>query len=58
MLAIFKYERLLDFCYICERLDHQESDCDVVVRIRKARGKVNREYSPWMSIESNFFFKE
>ena len=46
VLVIFKYERFLDFCYIYGRLDHQESECDVVVKMRKAGGKAKREYGP------------
>ena len=55
ILAIFKYERLPDFYYVCGRLDHQESDCDIVIKIRKDGGKAKREYGPWMSISSNVF---
>ena len=50
VMAIFKYERLPDFCYVCGRLDHQELECDEVVRIKKTGGKVHREYGPWMHI--------
>ena len=50
MLAVFKYERLTNFCYICGCLDHQELDCDEVIRRSKVGGKVKREYRPWMSI--------
>lgn len=27
ILVFFRYERLLDFCYICALLDHQDSNC-------------------------------
>ena len=44
VLAIFKYERLPDFCYVCEKLDHQDKDCDKMVKLRKDGGKAKRKY--------------
>ena len=35
VLAIFHYERLPDFCYVCEKLDHQEHDCNEAVCMKK-----------------------
>ena len=57
VLEIFKYERLLDFCYICGQLDHQELECDELVRLRKVWGKAKREYGPWMRKQWLFFGK-
>ena len=48
MLARFKYERLPNFCYVCGRLDHQELDCDEVVRSKKGGRKIQREYGNWL----------
>ena len=53
VIVVFKYERLLDFYYICGRLDHQELDYDDVVRMTIVGGKVKREYGPWLRTESN-----
>ena len=47
-MAIFRYEQLLDFCYVCGKLDHQELDCEEVVKINKEWRKVHREYGSWM----------
>ena len=55
ILAIFKYERLPDFCYICSQLDHQKLECDEVMKIRKIGGKVKRKYGPWMRTASSDF---
>ena len=51
VLATFRYERLSDFCYICGKLDHQEQDCDEVVRLKKEGKRANREYGAWLKAE-------
>ena len=33
VLALFKYEKLLDFCYCCGRLDHQKMECETTIRM-------------------------
>ena len=53
IFAIFKYERFPDFCYICGCLDHQELDCDELVRMRSEGIKIQREYGPWIRAESS-----
>ena len=53
VIDVFKYERLLDFFYICGCLDHQKTECDEVVRIKNEGIKVQREYDPWLRAESN-----
>ena len=53
IIVVFKYERLLDFCYIYGYLDHQELDCDDVVRMKKEGIKIQREYEPWVRAENN-----
>ena len=46
VIAVFKYEKLPDFCYMCGCLDHQENDCDKVVSLLKDGGKIRKEYGP------------
>lgn len=31
----FKYERMLEFCYKCEKIDHMEKACQVKTKILK-----------------------
>ena len=54
-LAMFRYERLPDFCYICGILDHQEQDCDKAVQLKKEGKKANREYGTWLRAEGPTF---
>ena len=59
LLVLFRYERLLDFCYIYGKLDHWEQDCDKVVTIKKEGKKLNREYGSWLRAEGpTFIIKE
>ena len=51
VLAMFRYEHLPNFCYACGRLDHQEQDCNVVVRMKKEGKKPQREYGAWLRAE-------
>ena len=55
VLAMYRYEHLPDFCYVCGRLDHLEQDCDDVVRSKKEGKKVHREYGQWLRAEGNTF---
>ena len=52
VLAMFRYERLPDFCYVCGCLDHQELDCDKVIQSKKRGRKIQREYGNWMKAEN------
>ena len=47
-LALFKYERLSNFYYICGRLDHKDFDCEVSVNLQNKNNKAQREYGSWM----------
>ena len=40
VIVVFKYEKLPDFCYMCGYLDHQENDCDRMVRLLKEGKKL------------------
>ncbi|XVF34252.1 hypothetical protein REPUB_Repub18cG0043500 [Reevesia pubescens] len=51
IMVTFKYEHLLDLCYICRCMDHLESDCSTVVAMRKDHGGVKREYGCWLRAE-------
>ena len=53
-LTVFKYQRLPDFCFVCGRLDHQESECDEVVKAMKLLGGVSREYGPWLRADGQY----
>ena len=52
VLAMFRYERLPDFCYVCGCLDHQELDCDMVIQSKKRGRKIQREYGSWLKAEN------
>ncbi|XVF36329.1 hypothetical protein REPUB_Repub19eG0048900 [Reevesia pubescens] len=48
LLVMIRYERLSDFCFVCGRLDHHESKCDIAFQLKKRDGKVKREYGQWL----------
>ena len=50
---MFKYERLPDFCYI--RLNHQEQECEEVIKMKMEGRKINREYESWLRAEGPGF---
>ena len=52
-LAIFKYKRISNFCYVCGCLNHPELDCDEVDCLKINGEKAVRQYGPWMRAKSN-----
>ncbi|XVF12481.1 hypothetical protein REPUB_Repub08aG0122200 [Reevesia pubescens] len=46
MLVWYRYERLQDFCYICGKLDHQETECLTAYCLKKDVGMIRREFGP------------
>lgn len=51
----FKYERMPDFCYVCGKLDHPESECPETIKAMREGRKVVREYGSWLRAESASF---
>lgn len=47
----FKYERLPNFCYICDCLDHNDKDCDRELELKHERADVYLSYGPWICVE-------
>ncbi|OMO51274.1 reverse transcriptase [Corchorus capsularis] len=41
----FRYEKLLDYCWICGLLDHIDNDCLVAVSLRKNHLSVKKKYT-------------
>ena len=54
-LVAFRYERLPDFCYVCGKLNHQEHECEEVIKMKKDGRKIHREYGPWLRAEGPGF---
>ena len=48
---MFRYERLLDICFVCGCLDHQESESEEAVKARKIYSGVVREYGLWLKAD-------
>ncbi|XVF09254.1 hypothetical protein REPUB_Repub07fG0076400 [Reevesia pubescens] len=52
MMVSFRYERMLDFCYVCGRINHHESECEATVTMKWMNGEVKRDYGVWLRVES------
>ncbi|OMO77990.1 hypothetical protein CCACVL1_14715 [Corchorus capsularis] len=48
----FYYEQLPDYCWVCGLVDHQETDCPVVVVMRQSQGRVVKKYSRRLKAET------
>jgi len=46
----FKYERLLVFCYLCGRLDHDEKECIKWIRRAVLIKVEDKQYGPWLRV--------
>ncbi|XVF17061.1 hypothetical protein REPUB_Repub10bG0084700 [Reevesia pubescens] len=44
VVVLFRYERLPDLCFVCGRLNHHESECDMAYQLKKRIGKIHRDY--------------
>ncbi|XVF10263.1 hypothetical protein REPUB_Repub07fG0167400 [Reevesia pubescens] len=51
-VVLFKYERLPDICFVCGRLDHHETECDLAFQMKKQTGSFRRDYGAWLSADS------
>ncbi|XVF14838.1 hypothetical protein REPUB_Repub09cG0096100 [Reevesia pubescens] len=45
--------RLLDFCFVCGKLDHLENNCGATIRWRNKGKWVHRDYGSWLRAELN-----
>ncbi|GKU92848.1 hypothetical protein SLEP1_g6520 [Rubroshorea leprosula] len=48
---MIKYERLLEFCFVCGCLGHVENDCEIAHCIKDAGGKIIKCFGPWLKAE-------
>ncbi|XVF51215.1 hypothetical protein PTKIN_Ptkin04bG0166900 [Pterospermum kingtungense] len=48
----FRYERLPDFCFTCGKLDHQEAECGIFIRMKKDGLAISRMFGPWLRAEN------
>ncbi|XVE95828.1 hypothetical protein REPUB_Repub02eG0167000 [Reevesia pubescens] len=51
IMVSFKYERLLDLCYVYGCLDHHETECKFAIEMRMKHGTIVREYGAWIKVE-------
>lgn len=47
-----KYEKLLDFCYICGCLNHEYKDCDIELCMKLKKRSVDRGYGVHLRAET------
>ena len=46
--VLFKYERLLIFCYWCGKLNHDEKDCRIWLQSRGTLQPHDQQYGAWL----------
>ena len=49
--ALLKFECLLNFCYWCGRVNHNERDCEVWLRGKGNLKKEDQQYGDWRRAE-------
>lgn len=48
----FKYEKIMDFCYICWCLDYNDKDCDVELFLKSEIQSIDRGYGSHLRAET------
>jgi hypothetical protein len=51
----FKYERLPNFCYVCDLLTHGDKDCGMRMKARMDDPHTPPQYGPWLRAEPEKF---
>ena len=50
----FRYERLLNFCYRCGSLMHEDRDCDVWLGMTDKASLDKKQFGPWIRAEMDY----
>lgn len=57
-IIIFRYEKLSNFCYICNKLDHIDRDCPQLYCTMERRGGERKEFGSWLRVDGQQFLTD
>lgn len=49
--VLFRYEKLLDSCYICGLSDHVDKDCPTLFKTLESETRGKRQFGPRLRVE-------